>query len=59
MSEKANEKRLTILKVILNLSDDEILRGGNFHYDLVGKPGIVTFGNGLPPGEPPPPPDDD
>ena len=58
MSEKdeAKLKRNLILEVIQNLSDEDILKGGEFTVQLRGKPLVVTFGNGLPPGPPPPPP---
>lgn len=61
MSEKdnANEKRNLILEVIQNLSDKEILQGGEFTFEFRGKPVAVTFSNGNPPGPPPPPPPPD
>ncbi len=54
--EDANEKRLSIIRTILNLSDEEILENDNFTY--WGEPDAVTFshgGTGHPPGPPPPP----
>lgn len=54
--ERAKEKRDIILAKINDLSDEEILKGGEFTIELRGKPLTVTFGNGLPPGPPPPPP---
>lgn len=56
----ANEKRLSILRKILNLSDEEILENDNFTY-WGGEPDAITFshgGTGHPPTPPPPPPDD-
>jgi len=57
--ERAKEKRDIILAIIKNLSDEEVLKGGEFTVQLRGKPLVITFGNGLPPGPPPPPPPDD
>ena len=57
--EDANEKRLSILRTILNMSDEEILNNDNFCY-WGGDPDAVTFshnnGGSHPPGPPPPPP---
>ena len=54
--EDANEKRLSIIGTILNLSDDEILENNNFTY--WGEPDVVTFSHGGTghPNEPPPDP---
>lgn len=54
--EDANEKRLSILRTILNLSDEEILENDNFTY--WGEPDTVTYSHGgsHPPDPPPPPP---
>ncbi len=54
--DKAKEKRDLILGTIQNLSDEEILQGGEFTFELRGRLVAVTFGNGNPPGPPPPPP---
>lgn len=54
--EDANEKRLSIIRKILNLSDEEILENDNFTY--WGEPDVVTFSHGGTdhPNEPPPGP---
>jgi len=55
--EDANEKRLSIIRAILNLSDEEILNNDNFTY--WGEPDAVTSSHGTgnpphpPPGDPP------
>jgi len=56
---KAKEKKNIILAIIQNLSDEDILKGGEFTFQFRGKPGIVTFSNSHPPGPPPPPPPPD
>jgi len=55
--EKANEKRLAILRLIHGLTDQEILDNDNFCY--WGHRKVITSnshdGNGNPPTPPPPP----
>lgn len=52
----AREKRGIILGLIHGLKDEDILKGGDFTYTFRGRPGTLSFENGLPPGPPPPPP---
>lgn len=54
--QKANEKRLSILRAILNLSDEEILDNNTFTY--WGDFDSVTYSHegSHPPGPPPGPP---
>ena len=58
MSEDAREKRLLMIRSILELSDEEVSQGDNFTY--WGKPGVITSshdnGGSHPPDPPPPPP---
>ncbi len=60
MKEDANEKRLLMIKSILELPDEVVSKGDNFTY--WGRPGVITTsshnGGSHPPGPPPPPPGD-
>ncbi len=57
MNTKANEKRLTILRAIHDLSDDKILSLDSATFED-GDPTAVIFSHGgtHPPTPPPPPP---
>ncbi len=55
MQESANDKRVSLITEVINLSDDEIL---DTRLVTVGEPDatIESHGTGHPPDPPPPPP---
>ncbi len=60
MNEDVNEKKVLMIKSILELPDEVVSKGENFTY--WGRPGVITTssnGGSHPPGPPPPPPDDE
>ena len=58
MKESADEKKLTLIKAILDLDDEQALSA---FIGTKSEPDATTEGHGTghPPGPPPPPPDDD